>query len=68
MLANFTDVYQRIQDLNMTYVDQSENMAANQNLDNAWLLICGFLVVFMQAGFSVLEAGSVSEKNLTNIL
>lgn len=46
MLANFTDVYQRIQDLNMTYVDQSENMAANQNLDNAWLLICGKLIMF----------------------
>jgi len=33
-----------------------------------WLLFGGVLVFFMQAGFSLLEAGSVREKNVNNIL
>jgi len=37
-------------------------------LDTAWLLIAGFLVFFMQAGFGLLEAGFVRAKNTTNIL
>lgn len=37
-------------------------------LDTAWLLICGILVFFMQAGFGMLEAGVVNEKNVTNIM
>ena len=37
-------------------------------IDTAWLLIAGFLVFFMQAGFGLLEAGFVRVKNTTNIL
>jgi len=33
-----------------------------------WILISGFLVFFMQAGFAILEAGSVNVKNVKNIL
>ena len=33
-----------------------------------WLLVCGSLVLLMQAGFASLEAGQVSAKNVTNIL
>lgn len=36
--------------------------------DVFYILICGVLVFFMQAGFSMLEAGCVSEKNVQNIL
>lgn len=36
--------------------------------DALWLIFCGVLVFFMQAGFSLLEAGAVREKNVGNIL
>jgi len=36
--------------------------------DAAWLILCGALVFFMQAGFAMLEAGIVHPKNMTNIL
>jgi Amt family ammonium transporter len=36
--------------------------------DEMWLLICAFLVFFMQTGFAMLEGGSVRAKNATNIL
>ena len=38
------------------------------SVDTFWLLITGFLVFFMQAGFGLLEAGFVRVKNTTNIL
>ena len=37
-------------------------------LDNIWVFIAGCLVFFMQAGFGLLEAGSVRTKNTKNIL
>ena len=33
-----------------------------------WILISGFLVFFMQAGFAMLEVGTVRSKNAQNIL
>uniref|UniRef100_A0A7S3CV10 Ammonium transporter n=1 Tax=Palpitomonas bilix TaxID=652834 RepID=A0A7S3CV10_9EUKA len=33
-----------------------------------WMLLCAFLVFFMQAGFGMLEAGAVRAKNAKNIL
>jgi len=36
--------------------------------DEMWHIIAGALVFFMQAGFAMLEAGSVSSKNTINIL
>ena len=36
--------------------------------DEMWHLIAGTLVFFMQAGFAMLEAGSVRSKNAVNIL
>mmetsp|Transcript_12892 Transcript_12892/g.27205 ORF Transcript_12892/g.27205 Transcript_12892/m.27205 type:complete len:515 (-) Transcript_12892:142-1686(-) len=38
------------------------------NLDILWLLFGTYLVFFMQAGFALLEAGSVRAKNTKNIL
>jgi hypothetical protein len=32
-----------------------------------WTLACGALVMFMQAGFTCLESGSVREKNSVNV-
>jgi Amt family ammonium transporter len=37
-------------------------------VDTIWVLICGFLVFFMQAGFGFLEAGFVRSKNVVNIM
>jgi hypothetical protein len=36
--------------------------------DIAWLLIAGILVLFMQGGFGLVEAGFIRSKNVTNIL
>ena len=36
--------------------------------DALWLMLCGFLVFFMQCGFALLEAGTVRAKNTKNIL
>lgn len=37
-------------------------------IDNMWLLIAGFLVMFMQPGFAMVEAGFTRQKNTANIL
>ena len=37
-------------------------------IDTVWVLIAGFLVFFMQAGFGFLEAGFVRSKNVVNIM
>jgi len=49
------------------------NLAASkanydEALDTIWMLLAAFLVFFMHAGFSLLEAGSVRFKNAHNIL
>ncbi|WP_456431298.1 ammonium transporter [Thermosulfuriphilus sp.] len=36
-------------------------------VDYVWILICGFLVMFMQAGFACVEAGFCRSKNVTNL-
>ena len=36
------------------------------NLDTFWLLMCSVLVFLMQAGFAMLESGSVRQKNSQN--
>lgn len=36
-------------------------------IDLLWVIISGILVFFMQAGFTLLEAGFTSEKNMANI-
>ena len=37
-------------------------------IDTVWVLVCAFLVFFMQAGFGFLEAGFVRSKNVVNIM
>lgn len=37
-------------------------------VDFVWVLVCGFLVMFMQAGFACVEAGFCRSKNTTNLL
>ena len=38
------------------------------SLNNVWLLIATFLVIFMQPGFAMVEVGFTRAKNATNIL
>jgi len=45
-------------------------LAADPNaaVNFVWVLVCGFLVFFMQAGFALVEAGFARAKNTVNIL
>ncbi|MFA5255819.1 MAG: ammonium transporter [Candidatus Omnitrophota bacterium] len=45
-------------------------LASNPQLpvDYVWVLMCGFLVFFMQAGFAMVEAGFCRAKNVTNLM
>jgi hypothetical protein len=38
------------------------------NANSMFLVIMGSIIIFMQAGFGFLEAGSIRAKNTTNIL
>ena len=38
------------------------------NINAMFLVLMGTLIIFMQAGFGFLEAGSIRAKNTTNIL
>ncbi len=42
-------------------------MSTAEALDVAWILVAAALVMFMQAGFSLLESGSVRTKNSINV-
>ena len=50
-----------------TAAAQGEQPEVNA-LDTVWVLVCAFLVFFMQAGFGFLEAGFVRSKNVVNIM
>ncbi|MES2238680.1 MAG: ammonium transporter [Bacteroidota bacterium] len=43
-------------------------MDTNAVLDLMWILICGILVFFMQAGFTLLETGFARSKNTGNLI
>src|SRR5688500_9120590 len=42
--------------------------ALQATLDNVWILIAAVLVIFMQAGFALVEAGLTRAKNVGNIM
>jgi Amt family ammonium transporter len=48
---------------------EEETAAAvvQRNLDNIWILVAAVLVIFMQAGFALVEAGLTRAKNVANI-
>jgi len=41
---------------------------ARAPVDYVWVLVCGFLVMFMQAGFAMVETGFCRAKNATNLM
>lgn len=42
--------------------------AVQATLDNVWVLVAAVLVIFMQAGFALVEAGLTRAKNVGNIM
>jgi Amt family ammonium transporter len=38
------------------------------DMDNCWMILCALMVLMMQVGFALLEAGSVRPKNTNTIL
>ena len=56
----------------VAYAQDAEGGPSNAELqvmiDTLWVLVAGFLVFFMNAGFGCLEAGLCRAKNATNIL
>ncbi len=49
-----------------TVTDQAAGLKVA--LDTVWVLLCAFLVIFMNAGFAMVEAGFCRQKNAVNIL
>jgi hypothetical protein len=47
---------------------KARDQALNSDMNAEWLILCGALGFFMQAGFAMLECGVVSKNNVINIL
>lgn len=58
----------------MGWADESVAIATKNiqeiriSLDSVWVILGGILVFFMQAGFALIESGSVRSKNTVNVL
>ena len=46
----------------------SPGAGVEQSLNLAWVLVAGFLVMFMQVGFAMLETGFTRAKNAVNTM
>ncbi|CAN0032148.1 unnamed protein product, partial [Ectocarpus sp. 12 AP-2014] len=62
MEANVTELWQIVEAL------QVEVGSMQTDMDSLWLMVGAILVVFMQAGFTMLEVGSVGAKHTKNLL
>jgi Amt family ammonium transporter len=47
---------------------QSDVKSVKRDMDKGFVMLCAFVIFFMQAGFAFVEAGSVRSKNVSNIL
>src|ERR687884_173337 len=53
----------------LTVADVLNQIGANRiGVNFAWTLLCGFLIMFMQAGFAVVEAGLCRAKNANHTM
>ena len=68
--ATLEDAIRVINELvgNYTLAEPVTHFATQSSLDAFWMLLSGFLVFWMSAGFSLLEAGSVRHRNAVNIM
>ncbi|CAM9881751.1 unnamed protein product [Scytosiphon promiscuus] len=62
MEANVTELWQAVEAL------QLELDSMGTDMDAFWLMLGAVLVIFMQAGFAMLEVGSVGAKHTKNLL
>jgi len=51
-----------------THSPDTSDFIVHTDVDQMWVLFAGFLVFFMQGGFTMLEAGMVKHTNVQNIL
>ncbi|MBE9175981.1 ammonium transporter [Synechocystis salina LEGE 06155] len=66
---NAAAIAQETEIVNITVESVNENVATLQGTLNAiWILIAAILVIFMNAGFGMLETGLCRQKNAVNIL
>ena len=66
--VTLSDLQQQIEELSARVTAVEEGKADAQDVDTFWLLFGTCMVFFMQAGFAMLEVGSVQVKNTKNIL
>jgi Amt family ammonium transporter len=66
--ATIIGLVEEIEGLESDFSDATGDYVSKTSGDNIWLLIATFMVFFMHAGFTMLEAGSVRAKNSTNIM
>lgn len=51
---------------NSSLIQTAETLAQSQSV--MWVMVAAFLVFFMQAGFALVESGSVRAKNTVNVM
>ena len=69
ILARLAELERLTANLSNSVADHSEVLSTLPgSVDTFYLITCGALVFFTQAGFGLLEAGSVRTKNTRNIL
>ena len=66
-LANIVLVFGLLVLLTRTAAAQGEQPEVSA-VDTVWVLVCAFLVFFMQAGFAMVESGFIRAKNTSNVL
>ena len=65
---NASNAYHQGSNATTSTGDDSALAAISANIDHLFLMLMGTIILFMQAGFAFLEAGSVRAKNTINIL
>jgi len=64
-----TDITVSSSDAGLTIADVLNQIGANKiGINFAWTLLCGFLIMFMQAGFAVVETGLTRAKNANHTM
>lgn len=52
----------------LTTIQQIDGVGLDVSINTIWLLVAAFMVMFMQPGFAMVEAGFTRQKNAANIL
>lgn len=69
MATNDSIVFPDTEDNRTIDVNMEEDMGhLKSNLDHLFLIVMGAIILFMQAGFALIEVGTVRTKNATSIL